>query len=55
MLISIVWKGSTEKNCSEHIYVHFMVEATKEKEKKEVKEKFIWNAFEFSHSGISVI
>lgn len=34
MLIAIVWKGSTEKNCSEQIYVHFMVKATKKKEKK---------------------
>lgn len=38
MLISTVWKGSTEKNWNEHIYVCFMVEATRRKKKK-VKKK----------------
>ena len=56
MLTSIVWKGSSEKNCNEHIYVCFVVEATKKKKKKKkVKEKFVWSAFEFFRSTISIV
>lgn len=57
MLTSIVWKGSSEKNYNEHVqYVCLVIEAAKKKkEKKKVKEKFIWSAFEFSCSVISVV
>lgn len=55
MLISVVWKGSTEENCSEQVHVNFKTEATQRKEKKEVKERFMWSALEFSHNSISVV
>lgn len=38
MLTSIVWKGSSEKNCNEHVYVCFVVEENQKRRKEKKVE-----------------